>query len=220
MNEIKATLQNRIQIKLLNLRIDKLERQQILSLTKTNRFISLVMDDLKEVRSSTGHSRFIEEEKKQEFGGSSFNCRSDFSSEKDSTEVNDEICNIQKDRSNTLPDLKKIDDEFSNLKLNLRTNSSQRPKFSFRIEELKKKDPIFFKRYKKIELTKQYGRVPIFSEYDNKIRVNWPKCVIDKKKKELIEISNKNFNLLNKEKEIKGLNEKVALFVKNYQLIT
>lgn len=219
MSEIKATLQNRVQIKTLNLKIKEIEREEILSLSKTNRYISLIIDDLQQVRASTGRSLLPDEKAQRKSSRSSFQSDSDNES---IFEQNDTLNSkyFSNKRENILSEIKNSKEKLDYLQRDFRTISCGKPAFSYQIEDLKKKDPIFCKRYKRLELTKQYGRIPIFNDYDNKIQVNLPKCVLEKKKKELIKISSINLNRLNKENEARTLNERVAFFIKNYQLIT
>ncbi|RNA18884.1 hypothetical protein BpHYR1_052618 [Brachionus plicatilis] len=208
MNEIKATIQNRVENKLLNLRIKEIERVEILSLSRANRYISLVRNDLQEVRASTGHTRLTKEKIKENSSRSSPPL--DDTTDSDDSLDSDEFLSEPKtkNRPNTLSEFNKIKDELSDAKTQFRPKSCQNYIISNHIEQLKKKDPIFRKRYSRFELTKLYGRIPIFNEYDNRIQVNMPKCVIEKKKKELIQLSSNQFNRMKKENEARTLNEK------------
>ncbi|RNA04431.1 hypothetical protein BpHYR1_008389 [Brachionus plicatilis] len=211
MNEIKATIQNRVENKLLNLRIKEIERVEILSLSRANRYISLVRNDLQEVRASTGHTRLTKEKIKE--NSSRFSPPLDDTTYSDDSLDSDEFLSEPKtkNRPNTLSEFNKIKDEFNDAKTQFRPKSCQNYIISNHIEQLKKKDPIFRKRYSRFELTKLYGRIPIFNEYDNRIQVNMPKCVIEKKKKELIQLSSNHFNRMKKENEARTLNEKSGL---------
>ncbi|CAF1055345.1 unnamed protein product [Brachionus calyciflorus] len=213
MNEIKATLQNRIQLAFLDLKIKKIERDKILTLTRTNRFISDIENDLENVRASTGRLKFtdVTETKMKKLSNEKLSLKS--SSECSFSDIESSLSEFDKilPVKSPCPTPKKINMLFSKSEVLL----------PYRIDELKKKDPVFSKRYRHFEFSKQYGRVPLFSEHDNKIHIKLTKSVIERKKKELIKLSNENLKKLNQNNERnKNLNEKVSCFIKNYQLIT
>lgn len=88
---------------------------------------------------------------------------------------------------------------------------------AIKIEELKKQDPVFSKRYRQYIFAKSCNRAPQFDTKDFFVRPIIPKYTLQKKKQEII---NENINNLNRSKklfeiEMNMIREKTQEFLRN-----
>jgi hypothetical protein len=197
MNELKAALRNRIHSFYLDEELKQLDREKTSFLTRRNRHVSNLETELELIRASTGvYRKSLARESETIRANSNLETTSQrhlmiYSSP-----------NLDRKRSQVMSALSK-------------ELPRKRARSSETIEKLKTKDPVFARQIKKFETYKQAGRVPQFSDLNVKLNKNFPKSLINRQRKELIEITKLNLQKRENHKYTsqKSLQEQISLFI-------